>query len=912
MVEFPFSALDFSAELYYSGAWHDIGTQYLRQQEQDVFCRIERGTPDEGSGLKPSTCRLQLLNTDGRFSPRNPLSPLYGLIGRNTPLRCGVKIGDRRLVDDGTGSISTPDGAAVSITGDIDIRAEMTLRNWAQSTFLVTKGFTSGVNQKSYALGVDDSGHPALYWSTTGANTLTATCAQVVPRPLTGRRALRATLDVDNGAAGRTVTFYTSDDFSTWTQLGDPVVQAGTTSIFDGDQPLYFYANSGGEYHKAEVRNGIGGTAVANPDLSLVAENAASFADAAGRTWTVNAGAKVTNYRQRFIGEVTDWPVSWEAGGHDVTVTITASGLSRRLNQGAQPLRGSYYRGLTSTVAPIANIIGYWPFEDGQHSSVVASALSGVGPARVVGSPNFAADSESFACSGALPQLTTGAAFAGTLPNHTATSAIQVFLLVAVPAGGVASPQRIVAFRTNGNAYRLDVELQTNGSLTCHGYLPDNSVAFTLGPTGFAVNGTAFRLGLQVEDSGSDVVVTLSTLEPGDSVGEFTSATWSSVQAPRATDWVIAPDGGMDGCTIGHLSFQNVVDTIWAFSALLSAYDPEPAGRRIERLCGEEGIAFAGFGDLDDSELLGPQRSGVTLPELLAAAAEADSGQMLELRDSPTASLAYRNRVSLYRARRTVWVGYADPNGLVAGELVPLTDDATLRNDVTVSRDNGSSFRLEQDSGPLSVATVGRYLESVQLNVHGDTQLPDLAGWRLHLGSALDEPRWPTVTWDLSRAGEAGAENLAELVALDLGQKIVVDSLPTYLPADGVNALAVQLVEVLGPWCWDVVATTVPAKVFNVAVFGQEDSRYSGVGTVLSGSLTTTATSVGITCPHDVRWGHNDGDFIVLIGGEAMQVTVVTGSTVSQTLTVVRSINGVVKAHSAGESVELYYPAYYG
>jgi hypothetical protein len=38
-------------------------------------------------------------------------------------------------------------------------------------------------------------------------------------------------------------------------------------------------------------------------------------------------------------------------------------------------------------------------------------------------------------------------------------------------------------------------------------------------------------------------------------------------------------------------------------------------------------------------------------------------------------------------------------------------------------------------------------------------------------------------------------------------------------------------------------------------------------------------------------------------------VTAVSGAAVPQTLTVTRSINGIVKAHSAGDAVSLAYPA---
>ena len=43
-----------------------------------------------------------------------------------------------------------------------------------------------------------------------------------------------------------------------------------------------------------------------------------------------------------------------------------------------------------------------------------------------------------------------------------------------------------------------------------------------------------------------------------------------------------------------------------------------------------------------------------------------------------------------------------------------------------------------------------------------------------------------------------------------------------------------------------------------------------------------------------------------------MTVTAVTGTGVSQTLTVTRSVNGIVKAHSSGVALDLAAPSYYG
>lgn len=81
-----------TVELQVSGSWTDI-TSYVMVRDGSNNITINRGQPNEGSRTEASRCSFQLNNRDGRFSPRNPLGPLYGLIGRNQPVRVSVPSG---------------------------------------------------------------------------------------------------------------------------------------------------------------------------------------------------------------------------------------------------------------------------------------------------------------------------------------------------------------------------------------------------------------------------------------------------------------------------------------------------------------------------------------------------------------------------------------------------------------------------------------------------------------------------------------------------------------------------------------------------------------------------------------------------------------------------------------------------
>lgn len=73
-------------EIFVDSAWTDISPD-VRYADR---IQITNGRPDESSRTQPSTCRFTLNNQGGRYSPRNPVSPLYGKIGRNTRVRVSV------------------------------------------------------------------------------------------------------------------------------------------------------------------------------------------------------------------------------------------------------------------------------------------------------------------------------------------------------------------------------------------------------------------------------------------------------------------------------------------------------------------------------------------------------------------------------------------------------------------------------------------------------------------------------------------------------------------------------------------------------------------------------------------------------------------------------------------------------
>ncbi|GII87693.1 hypothetical protein Ssi03_56830 [Sphaerisporangium siamense] len=232
-----------------------------------------------------------------------------------------------------------------------------------------------------------------------------------------------------------------------------------------------------------------------------------------------------------------------------------------------------------------------------------------------------------------------------------------------------------------------------------------------------------------------------------------------------------------------------------------------------------------------------------------------------------------------------------------------------------MTREGGSSARAVLETGALSVlpppAGVGRYDEAVTVNVEHDLDLFDQAGWRLHLGT-VDEARYPQIGINLAHARFSGNAALtAAAYALEAGDRLTVANPPAWLPPETISQLVQGYTEQLGNYEHAITFTCAPESPYQVAVYGT--ARYGPQDTITNEPLDATETGVDITTPTGPLWTTSPGgSFDIVIGGERMTVTAIGAATgTAQTLTVIRSINGVVKSHATGAKVFMYQPAIY-
>lgn len=876
------------AELMVGSVWVDVSEDV----RYDTAIRIQRGRSDESQQVESSRCSLVLDNETGAYSPKNPTGPYYGQIGRNTPLRVSVLAGSTYLdLPGGSGDYAeTPDAAALDIVGDLDVRLDASWANWiapvdstiAESVEMIGK-FNSG--QKSWLLGTRQG---SLYfeWSADGSTSLSvaSTATPVIPGG-GGRLAVRVTLDVNNGSGGWTVRFFTADNLDApWTQLGDPVTAAGVTSIFNSTAPLrlgqatnFNFRLPTGRVHAAEVRNGLWGTVVAQPRFSSQAAGTTSFADSPGRTWTIAGGASITNRRVRFAGEVTSWSPRWESK-HDLVTQVEASGVMRRLTQGTVPTRSAMYREFTNPTR--TSIVSYWPMEDEASATTFASALDGQPAMPVPATGVTMAGYSDWVASAALPTFTFGVTRVKVAP-YVATNFTFLRFFAAVPAGGVSGTDRIFSVAMTGTAKTWSLFVNTSGSLDLRAYDADGTQILSSGFGTFAINGLPRHIGIEMTQNGANIDWRLIVLKIDESrlaatTSTSLSGTLNAYTAGSATDVRIGQDGLLDGTAIGHVA---VASSSTAYAGTISAmigWREESASGRIQRLGIEEGIPA--YSAATSDQRLGVQGQ-LTVLELMREAAAADEGILCEER--AFLGLRLRDHVSLYNQAAALTLDYTGNDGLVS-PLEPTDDDQQPRNDVTVQRTNGSSARRALESGPMSAASppagIGRYPDSVTLNVAYDTQLPDHAGWQLHVGT-VDETRYPVV-----RVMLAKAPHMVEAAsAVDIGDRMKILRPWALVQPDDLDLMVQGYSETLDQFMWNLDFNTTPASPWDVAWVGD---AYTGSsfrefmqwldtdGSALAEPLTDTQTTATVATTAGPPWTPyvRDTPFDWRIGGEILTV----------------------------------------
>ncbi|MFH9728301.1 hypothetical protein ACH4M4_35885 [Streptomyces sp. NPDC017254] len=909
-----------TTELYYSGAWHAVSVR------ESTTVSITRGLTGSGTRAAPASAPMVLGNRAREVSVHDPASALYGL-GPNTPIRFAVQGGGPHLDFPASGSpvVSTPDHASLGVAGDLDVRVDVAPTSWAVPAALVSRARTTG-SQVSYLLCIAQNRVPQLLWSPNGTVASRRWVAATAPVPAyDGQRiVLRATLDINNGAAGCTIRFLYARrlDSPLWLPIGDPVTLSGTTSVFDGTAPLdignsdFSLTPDGfsglprvrGRVHAVQVYDNAVLRVDVRPEKQAL-PGASSFTDDAGRVWTLTAGVTLSNKHVRLEGEVPAWSPQRHPSGNDSVMSITPAGIMRRLGIGKRPLDNALHRAITAT-APIE----CWPLTDGTQATAGAPLIGTGSPMR-----SSKADSKIAWGKGTLAEwlapvveIQNGANSDMSATVAASASAATEWAVEWVRAGGgdveiVRLMDRnpatsrlewsIVTDRL-GNAARVVVEDINTGTTT---------LLINVTPINI-FDGRPHHIRFQVYVTGGNTLWTLY-VDGQVIAGDTYAAATTSLSAIRHTALLGASNS--EPVSLGYLTYWGTgspdPDDVYRAG---SGFPGETAGARAVRLAGEQGIPLDLDGEAAASERLGVQRPATFL-DTLEVASDADLGYLLERRDAR--SLLYRTRASLYSQAPAVTLDYSQ--GVISGELRPVPDDRLTRNDIAVTREGGSTARAVETTGPMSVADppagVGQYEDAVTLSLQDDAQALPQAWWRVHLGTTQGL-RYPRITINLANPRAAALAH--DILAADIGDLIRLTKLPDEYGPDDVDLIIRGYTEEVGDKVWQITFICDPGTPWRVGIYNAAaHAKCDTSGSQLTSGITSSATSFSVTTTAGLPWITTPAEMpiSITVGGEEMTVTAITGASSPQTFTVIRSVNGVTKSHTATTPVRVARPAVY-
>lgn len=903
---FPTDPLGVRAKLLIGGQWVDVTSAPVLARDK---VRIRRGRPNEASQVDPSQCELSIWNPDGKYSPRNPLSPYFGLLGRNTPLRVEIPQPTTPQVRSvssaaANGPLITVPAPAGVVAGDVLLafhsgdRATdnaVPMPSGGTWTLLATQDLvgpfgTAELHTHVWWRRADDD-EPASYAFGQHPN---ADGVAVVAAVIGARVPVVASQNY--GAPG--------SSFPTPSVL--PVSDHDLELRFavgDSAPGVTWTPPAGFTEHADLQSNAFTAASLASRTLASDAATGEHSFTASSSAMEVGHGVTVlvSSANVRLCAEIASLPQRWRTP--DVWVPVLGQGILTRLEQGSTPV-----------VAPIrrtwldAGVLAYWPLDDGRNTTQFASALLKHQAAALTGAVRPASDG-SLAASTALPvvQGTTpsGVAISAVIPSVGITDQWQVEFFVKVD-DVPGSTRELIEVSTTGTGVRWVVSLTTDSVIHLDAYNSSGTLLGSASRPASSFFGEWAHVRVSAYQNGGDIGMELAyspviggvrpKLVAGNSVAFAGSV-------GRPSRWAIPARD--DAISIGHVGVfdrdvaggtaDEVVRAHWRADV---GYSGEPAGRRFLRLCNENGVPVRIIGDPLDTEPMGPQRIAALL-DLLTDCETTDGGLRFETRDE--CGLTYLTRVARYN--RAVCATLSYPGGDLV-DLKPDEDDRLIRNDVTVERRDGSSAHAVQETGPLSIKDppdgVGRYEKPITVDTEGDHRLFDIATWQRHLGT-WDEPRYTAVKVDLAKLCLNGKAALAEAVAdIDIGERLTIGDPPVWLPPDEIDIHAEGYVETLDAVEWTLQYTTSPAGPWQVGEYGEADpagsgpDRYSPDDMALHASIGTADMTLwvrprpgGEDIPDNTsapfRWTTDPDDFTpemqIRIGGEVMSVSAIVNDT---------------------------------
>ncbi len=635
-----------------------------------------------------------------------------------------------------------------------------------------------------------------------------------------------------------------------------------------------------------------------------------------GLTLTVKALKNAPADPDRFIGDITELPIRWDQSANDRYVTIVAAGVSRRLNGGASrsPLTHDL---LAMGPSGVGYPFAYWTLEGGSTATALGSAVGGT-PMALRGTVT-PGNYTGYAGSDSILTLGANGGLDGSVGYYTPTSSRHVFRMLGVlPVAGFAANRQVAVLHATGTVKKWVLEYQTGTHVyKLLGYNAAGTAVVSSGTFGFGgLIGLRQLFGIELTQNGTAVDWRgFQSLH-----GTFYEATGSLAASTvgKVKSVSIAPNGDMSGTVVGHAHFSSDINT----STLWQSVDvdfrqggtshpmfKEKADLRIKRLLTGAGVSYTvpQVSAADAGEAMSWPTTG-TLWARLVDCAKTDGGLLAD--SVVNGGLEFYSQRYLYGTSVALTLDVA--SGHVAKAPDVTLDDQGLVTDASVTRRGGTTSRYQVTSSE------GVYTSSETLSLYSDPRALPAAEWMVAVGSTTDV-RIPKLAIDLA----AKPALISAWLLTRFGQRLRLTTPPVDMgpgvkssyAARGYEYIIQGWREVLGFFDWDVELNLIPAAPWNVGFIGATNSRVleataapTSQGAVRSTTDTfvtvNTATGVPLLSTAAADYPRN----IMASTGEEMTATAVSGAANPQTITVIRSVNGVAKTVPVGTTFTLVQP----
>lgn len=957
-------ANDVVTRLYLNGAWRDI-SGHVRAEDGVSYKRGRQGNDDT---TPPQECTLVLDNSaakgNGDYIERNPLGQWYGYLKRFTPAE--VKL---RLVRD------TATANAVSSWGTTDThgRGAWQVLSWTnadgvasdfnkaagKATHLIS---TANQNRYSYLAGFSARD---LDMAITLSLAITNVTGGVIGADFLLRAqslgeyyAMRVLIQTDES-----VTIDIVDAFGASLTAG-PLTVPGLTH--SSSQALRMRMQCEGQTVRAKIWAASStepfewhktftdeGEDASTADL----RDAAGFVGIRSIVGSGNTNVPVTiSYDDVEIssmlatGEVSSWPQSRDETGNDQTVRITIGGPKRRLTVSKTLARSALYQYFL--VSHYGGFVpqphAYFPLEDDAQAATGFIHEANGGLSRLEFTPSSVSTTVSKVTWGGentrpgakqAATLTGGGHLVASLNPPTSDAAwgatwqvkfsygdgAHAVLVMSAPDGAVYLTLDIAADTTT-LAIRLDGGGATVPSMLTHDFGTKEEVE------------QWHTVQIDAAQNGADVDFFLTI--DGELADSHTQASFT-LRALRGVQ--LSSTVNASGATgFSHLAVYGTdIASLSVFGVDLAARgNPgENPVYRAKRVAQEYGFEFdwigsggtSGVPDVlgpgeGDGRTMGAQRV-VDVLDLLNDAEKVDGGLLYEQRS--IAGFQFRTLQSM--ASRSSWLTLdMGTSKHLSPPLVPVPDDRNITNRFTARRADGGEYVHSLDTGAMSTLSpadggIGLMDRGDSFNLESEASLPDMAFYQVARGT-IDQERYPGVVVELHRSAVYNTAGLvAKLRDLDVGDQITLSGMESNGIYDDRDVIVLGYTGRLDQLRHTLTLATTPAELLRVWTPGAttatatEYARADSDYTTIDEDLTTTETDVTIEVETNrAFWVNsvshpNNFPFDVIVGGEQMTVTAGTAPAgQNQTWTVTRSVNGVVKTHSAGAKISLYRPNYMG